>query len=156
MLSVSVPCTSRHHEPRCTVVEVSDAEPPAITRTPVHEPADVPEAVSSTGFATVPEDWSVPRTMISVRLVLSPATMRSLAGAVSVTPGLSVSVTPGATVRSPRSAAGALRVVFVHSVPTRPGVGSLTYGKAPMSPPVESEFRAGEFEVSRKFVPALT
>ena len=73
----------------------------------------------------------------------------------SVTPGSIVSVTVGATVRSPAAVYGppaAVSVVVDHSTPYRPGVATPSYGSAPWSILLGAPNRDGEFDVSRRSV----
>src|SRR3954468_12878200 len=136
-----------------TLVRVSEVAPVSTTMPPQEPGAlDVPRSVTVPPVA--PPATSVPRTLSSPR-VASPASMSSVAANTSVAPGSIVTVTPGATVRSPTTLYGppaAVNVVAVHSTPSSAGVGSPVCGSAPRSLPACPPNRAGELAVSRRFV----
>jgi hypothetical protein len=118
------------------IVTCSTSDAAALVRScsPYQLPGLADAPTSWIGLTAVPPACSRPSTSSSLRLVSVPEAMRSLFANDSVTAGAIVSVTPGATVRSPATGYGlpaAVSVVLVHNVPCSPAVASATYGSAP-------------------------
>ena len=82
------------------MVELAVSVPPAATRMPVHEPAEVPAEVKSTGDAPLPLTARVPSTMSSTWAASVPRLAASVVVTVMVVPAATVRVTPALTCTS--------------------------------------------------------